>query len=50
MKEVFNYKFWLEIGDKTLYELFVDMGLVSDSSYKYSKKKLNNVFHWFNNL
>ena len=42
MKEIFNYKFWLEIGDKTLYELLLDMGLVSDSNYKHSYKKSKN--------
>jgi len=39
MKEVFNYKFWLELGDKTLYELFIDLGFISDSNYKSSKNK-----------
>jgi hypothetical protein len=42
MKEIFNYKFWLEIGDKTLYELLVDIGLVSDSNYRSPQKKLKN--------
>lgn len=55
MKEIFNYKFWLEIGDKTLYELFISIGLISDLNYKYSNKKLNendslNSFNFSHNF
>ena len=39
MRGIFDYNFWLDLGDKTLYELFIDLGFVSDSNYKPLKKK-----------
>ena len=42
MKEIFNYKFWLEIGDKTVYDIFLNIGFLTDSKYYKFKKKLKN--------
>ncbi len=42
MKEIFNYKFWLDLGDKTLYNFLVDLNIVNDSNYSFLKKNKNN--------